>query len=64
MADVLDEVRHIISKHCSLGVQALRPETKLEEVDIESLDLVEIIFEIEERFKIEVPQNANKEFSS
>jgi acyl carrier protein len=61
MADVLDEVRQIISKHCSLGIEALRPETKLEEIDIESLDLVEIIFEIEERFKIEVPQNTNKD---
>ena len=61
MADVLDEVRLIISKHCSLGVEALTPETKLEEIDVESLDLVEIIFEIEERFKIEVPQNTNKD---
>ena len=61
MADVLGEVRSIISKHCSLGVEALTPETKLEEIDIESLDLVEIIFEIEERFKIEVPQNTNKD---
>jgi acyl carrier protein len=61
MADVLDEVRLIISKHSSLGVEALTPETKLEEIDVESLDLVEIIFEIEERFKIEVPQNTNKD---
>jgi acyl carrier protein len=61
MVDVLDEVRHIISKHCSLGVEALTPETKLQEIDVESLDLVEIIFEIEERLKIEVPQNTNKE---
>jgi acyl carrier protein len=61
MADVLDEVRLIISKHCSLGVDALTPDTKLEEIDVESLDLVEIMFEIEERFKIEVPQNPNKD---
>jgi acyl carrier protein len=61
MADVLDDVRLIISKHCSVGIEALTPETKLEEIDIESLDLVEIIFEIEERFKIEVPQNTSKE---
>jgi len=61
MVDVLDEIRHIISKHCSLGVEALRPETRLEEIGIESLDLVEIIFEIEERFEIEVPHNTNME---
>jgi acyl carrier protein len=61
MDDVLDEVKLIISKHCSLGVEALKSETRLEEIDIESLDLVEIIFEIEERFQIEVPQSATKE---
>jgi acyl carrier protein len=61
MEDVLGEVRHIISKHCALGVEALTPETRLDEIGIESLDLVEILFEIEERFEIEVPHNANTE---
>jgi len=59
MADVLDEVRIIISKHSSIGVEALQPETRLDEIDVQSLDLVEIMFEIEDRFKIEVPHNAN-----
>jgi len=61
MADVLDEVRHIISKHTSLGAEALTPETRLDAIGVESIDLVEIMFEIEERFKIEVPQNTNAE---
>jgi acyl carrier protein len=61
MADVLDEITKIISKHSSLGVEALTPETRLDEIGIESLDLVEIMFEIEERFGIEVPHNTNAE---
>jgi acyl carrier protein len=61
MTDVLEEVTRIISKHSSLGVEALTAETRLDEIDIQSLDLVEIMFEIEERFKIEVPYNANTE---
>lgn len=61
MSDVFDEVRYIVSKHSSLGVDALTPETRLDEIGVESLDLVEIMFEIEERFKIEVPHNTNPE---
>ncbi len=61
MADVLDAVRHIIAKHCSLGIEAMTPETRLDEIGIESLDLVEIVFEIEEQFEIEVPHSTNKE---
>jgi acyl carrier protein len=64
MTDLLAEVTDIISRHSSFSAEdspgkALTPETRLEDVHIESLDLVEIIFEIEERFKIEVPFNAN-----
>ena len=61
MADVLNEVRHIISKHTSLGVEALTPETRLDAIGVESIDLVEIMFEIEEQFEIEVPHNTNME---
>jgi acyl carrier protein len=61
MADVLDEVRSIIAKHTSVGVEALTPETRLDEIGVESVDLVEIMFEIEEQFMIEVPYNTNKE---
>ena len=61
MADVLDEVRSIVGKHTSVGVGTLTPETRLDEIGVESVDLVEIVFEIEEQFKIEVPYNANTE---
>ena len=39
---------------------ALKPEDKLDDLGIASLDVVEIIFDIEERFDIEVPYNANQ----
>jgi acyl carrier protein len=65
MTDLLVEVTEIISRHSSLsaedslGVKVLTPDTRLADINIESLDLVEIIFEIEEHFKIAVPYNAN-----
>src|ERR1700690_4081217 len=57
MADVLVEVTKIISKHSSLNAEVLKAETRLDEIDVQSLDLVEIVFEIEDRFKIDVPFN-------
>jgi acyl carrier protein len=63
MTDLLDNIKDIIARHSSPsaddppGVRILTPETRLDAINIESLDLVEIIFEIEERFKIEVPLN-------
>lgn len=58
MVDIFNDVRDIIAKHSSLGAEALTPETNLDELNIQSLDLVEVMFEIEERFKIEIPYNA------
>lgn len=55
MASVLEGVTEIVAKHSSVGVEALTPETRLDEINIQSLDLFEIVFEIEERFKIDVP---------
>jgi len=55
MADVLEEITDIISKHSLVGIGELPPETRLDEINIQSLDLFEIVFDIEERFKIDVP---------
>ena len=55
MASVLEGITDIVAKHSSVGVEALTPETRLDEINIQSLDLFEIVFEIEERFKINVP---------
>jgi acyl carrier protein len=57
--DVFRAVSEIIAKKCGLDATAPTPDTSLAEIHVESLDLVEIMFEIEERFGIEVPQNIN-----
>jgi acyl carrier protein len=61
MASVLEGVTAIVAKHSSVGVEALTPETRLDEINIQSLDLFEIVFEIEERFKIDVPDAGTAE---
>ena len=54
-SDVLD----IISKQAKVERATLTRRTSLAELNIQSLDLVEIIFALEDKFDLEVPYNAN-----
>jgi acyl carrier protein len=53
--DVLD----IIAKQAKVERATLTRRTSLAELNIQSLDLVEIIFALEDKFDLEVPYNAN-----
>lgn len=54
-SDVLD----IIAKQANIDRAKLTRDANLTELDIQSLDVVEIVFAIEEKFDITVPYNAN-----
>lgn len=54
-SDVLD----IIAKQAKVERALLTRRTSLAELNIQSLDLVEIIFALEDKFDLEVPYNAN-----
>lgn len=60
MADVGSQVIEIIAAQTSVEGVEVTPETRLEELEIESLDVVEILFAIEEKFDITVPYNASE----
>lgn len=61
MAEMDERILEIIRKHMPQGDRPVTTATPLEELEIESLDLVEIIFEIEDAFDIEIPYNANED---
>jgi acyl carrier protein len=54
-SDVLD----IIAKQAKVDRALMTRSTSLAELNVQSLDLVEIIFALEDKFDIEVPYNAN-----
>ncbi len=56
---VSSRVRAIIAEQGVLEFDDVRPESRLEDLGIDSLGLVESIFAIEEAFDITVPFNAN-----
>jgi acyl carrier protein len=60
MADVAGEVLKIIASKASVDAQTLDPAAKLTDLNIASLDVVEIVFALEEQFDIQIPFNANK----
>lgn len=57
---VQDQIINIIAKEAVLEPTQVRPEMTLEELGLDSLGLVEMIFAIEEAFDISVPFNANE----
>jgi acyl carrier protein len=59
MASTEEKIYDIIAEKADVGRAKLNRDAKLEDLEIESLDIVEIIFAVEEEFDIQVPYNAN-----
>jgi acyl carrier protein len=58
--EVLDDVRAIISKSLNIPIERLTPDARLDELGAESLDVIEIVFSLEEKFDISIPFNADE----
>ena len=59
MATVADDVMAIIAKKIPGGNREVTPSDKLEELGLESVDFLEMVFDLEEKFEIQIPYNAN-----
>jgi acyl carrier protein len=57
------ELEGIIKKHAAGKAAELSPDTLLAEMGLDSIDLAEIVFEIEDKFHIQLPQN-NEQMTS
>ena len=51
-----DKVQTIFVKKYDLAPERIVPEATLESLGLDSLDLIELLFEVEEEFNIRVPQ--------
>ncbi|AOZ69398.1 phosphopantetheine-binding protein [Rhodobacter xanthinilyticus] len=59
-ADVQDQIISILAREAVMDPADVHPEMSLDELGLDSLGLVEVIFAIEETFDIAVPFNANE----
>jgi acyl carrier protein len=57
---ITEEVMQIISRELKIPLERLTPDTALQDLGVESLDLIEIIFALEEKFDINIPYDANE----
>jgi acyl carrier protein len=57
--DVASDVIAIITKKKRVDKPKVELSDRLDDLGIESLDAVEMIFDLEEKFDIEIPYNAN-----
>lgn len=58
MSLYLDKIIPVLAEYSSLSADEITPEDNLEALEIDSLSLVEIIFDLEELFDIKVPDEA------
>jgi acyl carrier protein len=58
--DVLKDVTQIISKQVGVPTDQLGPDSRLEAIGVESLDIIEIIFALETKYNVAIPFNANE----
>jgi acyl carrier protein len=59
MTDVASDVIAIIAKKKRTDKPQVELSDRLEDLGLESLDAVEMIFDLEEKFDIQIPYNAN-----
>ena len=56
MTTTFDKVQTIFIKKYDLPAERITPEATLESLGLDSLDLIELLFEVEDAFNIRVPQ--------
>ena len=55
---IVDKVAEIIARAVHCNVEDISPETKLLELGVDSLKTISLMFELEEAFEIEIPNEA------
>ena len=59
MDNIDNQIIDLIIKKTEMDRSLLAPEVELTEVGLDSLDLIELVFDIEDKFSIDIPFNAN-----
>lgn len=63
MSNVLQETTEIIAKQAKIEQDTIKPESTLKDLGVASLDAIEVIFDIEEHFDIQLP-NEDTDFDN
>jgi acyl carrier protein len=58
MDDITTKIIHLIASSKSLPADAVTPASTFDELNIDSLDKINLSFEVEELFSVEIPDNS------
>jgi len=62
MTDTLERVRRLLAGYLKIPPETIGEDSKLDELGLDSLGGLELVFEIEEEFRIKVPDEKIPEF--
>ena len=62
--DTMKKIKEIISRQTDIDEEKLSENTTIEDVVADSLDVVEMLMEIEEAFDIDIPDEDEKKLST
>jgi acyl carrier protein len=60
----LDALREIIARNFPVKPEAIHRDARLDALDIDSLSVVEVLFEVEDRFGIAIPSDTGSQRNS
>jgi acyl carrier protein len=60
MSDTKQAIFDIIAKTCSIPRERITLDSTMKDLDVHSLDAVQVLFEIEDRFEIAVPEREDQ----
>lgn len=55
----IDEILDVVAQKALIDRSLLKPDVKLADLNVSSLDLVEVMFALEDKFSLQLPFNAN-----
>ena len=58
--EIIDEVKGIISKSLKVPVEQLTDDSTLEKLGAESIDVIEMVFQLEDRFNVDISVKARE----
>jgi acyl carrier protein len=62
--EILAQVKHIVAKTMKVPIEQLTANTKLEDLSGTSMNVVDIILQLEEKFEINIPIELAKQFET
>jgi acyl carrier protein len=57
---IIDDVRLAIAKSLKVPTEQVSPDARLDQLGVESLDVIEIVYELEEKYNITIPFSADE----